>query len=306
MCVARVCTSPRVLYAHGLESGANGYKTQVMRDQGLDVTAPELEMSLWDVRQKNALLRNLLSPAALFSGYPSQWFSSAMDASFSACVGVMQTAASKGSFDVLVGSSWGGAVAAGLIATGGWKGPALLLCPALHLKEKYGMSTNDELSAAAITAALAALPAEQKQRIVLVHGTADATVSIDDSRALSAATGIHLEVLKGQRHGLSGFTRDGDLVEFVHRVAASRDEEPEEAAATGAAPVLEEKRQPGEAELLVEFVHHIPSRDDTLNEEPEEAAATGAAPVLEEKRQPGEAELFYQGYEASWHHYSFL
>lgn len=211
----------RILYAHGLESGPEGYKATQMREQGLEVTAPSMDMSLWDVRAENALLRKLLSPASLFTRWPSTWLTSAMDDSFSACVGVMQEATATGSYDVLVGSSWGGAVAAGLLATGAWNGPAVLLCPALNLKESWGgASPHPTLSATAVTAALAALPAEHKARILLVHGMADETVPVEDSRALSAATGIKLEEIRYQRHGLGGITRDGRLVEYVRRVAA--------------------------------------------------------------------------------------
>lgn len=49
----------RVLYVHGLESGPGGYKVQQMRSQGIDVAASSMEMSLWDPRQSNSVVRNL-------------------------------------------------------------------------------------------------------------------------------------------------------------------------------------------------------------------------------------------------------
>ena len=72
----------RVLYCHGLESGPNGYKVRALRERGLDVVAPALQMSLWNPTQKNSLLRSLLSPKALFSRAPMRWLAGAMDDSF--------------------------------------------------------------------------------------------------------------------------------------------------------------------------------------------------------------------------------
>ena len=213
--------TPRVLYCHGLESGPGGYKVLQMREQGLDVTAPAMKMSLWDARESNSLVRSLFSPSALLSRWPSQWLPGAMDDSFDACVAVQREAlaARAGHYDVLVGSSWGGAVAAALLASGSWQGPTLLLCPALYRKDQFG-SLSATSNASIITAGLAALPAAAKARCLLVHGSADETVPLDDSRALSAATGIPLEVVDGGSHGLGKIIRDGRLVQYVQRLAS--------------------------------------------------------------------------------------
>ena len=216
----------RVLYCHGLESGPNGYKVRALREVGLEVVAPSMEMSLWNPLRKNSVLRSLLSPSALFSRAPTRWVGGALDDSFQACIDVMRSAAaapprSASTCTVLVGSSWGGAVAAALVAEQSWTGPAVLLCPALRLKERWAGSGDATLSADAITAALAALPAERKSSLLLVHGTADETVPVDDSRALSEATGIALELIDGASHGLGAILGDGRLVDFMRRVAPS-------------------------------------------------------------------------------------
>ena len=51
-----------------------------------------------------------------------------------------------------------------------------------------------------------------------MHGTADATVPVDDSVSLSSATGIPLELIEGGSHGLGAIVKDGRLVRFVQRV----------------------------------------------------------------------------------------
>ena len=120
-----------------------------------------------------------------------------------------------------IGSSWGGAVACALIATGAWRGPAVLLCPALRKKDAWASSSaplDPALSSTVIIAALAKLPPERKRQLLLVHGNADTTVSLDDSRALASATGIALEEIEGGSHGLGSVVRDGRMAEFLQRV----------------------------------------------------------------------------------------
>lgn len=214
----------RVLYVHGLESGPGGYKVQQMRKQGLDVVSPEMQMSLYDVRARNSVLRNLLDPSMLLRHWPWQWLVGAGDASFAACVEVQKQALrDNGSFDVLVGSSWGGAVAATLVAEGAFDGPVVLLCPALGTRERwFGESLDPARTADAITASLAALPAARRAACLLVHGDADTTVPLADSSDLSKATGIALEVIKDGSHGLGSIVRDGRLVQFVQQTAALR------------------------------------------------------------------------------------
>jgi pimeloyl-ACP methyl ester carboxylesterase len=211
----------RVLFCHGLESGPGGFKVSEMRRQGLNVTAPDMAMSLWDPRKANSISRSLLAPSVLFQ-WPWRWISAAFDKSFESCIAVHRRCLlCDGPFDVLVGSSWGGAVAAALVAEGMWTGPTLLLCPALHTKERWsGESRSSWSSADAIIVKLACLSAERKEDLLLIHGSADKTVPAEDSRAISAQTGIRLVMVDGGSHGLSNIVADGRLVQFVHQVAA--------------------------------------------------------------------------------------
>ena len=53
------------------------------------------------------------------------------------------------------------------------------------------------------------MPAERKAQCLLVHGTADDTVPLDDSRAIAQATGIRLECVEGGSHSLTSLVTDG-------------------------------------------------------------------------------------------------
>ena len=150
-------------YCHGLESGPDGYKARCMRTWAT-VTAPDQQMSLWNPLRSNSVARCLLyRPGAGFSG--------AVLSALEACVQVQRHALAGSSPDVLVGSSWGGLVAAVLLAEGAWRGPAVLLCPALRLMERrLPALRSGPRSADHLTKALARLPEDTRSHILLVHG----------------------------------------------------------------------------------------------------------------------------------------
>lgn len=210
----------RVHFCHGLESGPRGFKFRKLSESFSTVSSPDMQMSLWNPLQCNSVARNLLRLRP-----PAE----ALADSFEACVEVQRQAlqalqASAASPDVLVGSSWGGAVAAALLGTGVWSGPCVLMCPALHLRERRAgeASSRPHLTSVAISAGLAALPAAAKAQCLIVHGTADATVPVEDSRALAAATGIPLLEVEGGNHGLGDYTASGGLRASIVSLLATR------------------------------------------------------------------------------------
>ncbi len=128
----------------------------------------------------------------------------AMDTSdFEASVSVQAEALADLRPDVLVGSSFGGAVAVALLARGLWRGPTLLLAQAaLH----YDPQTR--------------LPADVT--VWLVHGTRDSLIDPEQSRRL-AATGSPgrvrlIEV--DDDHPLHDSVARGDLLTWVRDVVA--------------------------------------------------------------------------------------
>lgn len=105
--------------------------------------------------------------------------------------------------DVVVGSSFGGAIAVALLARGLWRGPTLLLAQAA---QKLGVVD----------------PLPEGVHVSLVHGVHDAIVPIEDSRALSRTGTLGLVTLEevDDEHRLSSLVASGRLAELVRELHA--------------------------------------------------------------------------------------
>lgn len=199
-------------YCHGLESGPGGYKVRSLQ-RWAQVTVPDQQMSLYNPMRRNSVLRSLLRQ---LPRRPHRAVS-VLD-SLDACVQVQVNAMSYP--DVLIGSSWGGLVAAVLIAEGLWTGPAVLLCPALRLMERrFPTLSEGARSAGALTSAMALLPDAARSQICVVHGSVDQVVPLVDSIELCDRTGFRLERVDGGTHGLGSIADDGRLRAFIESVA---------------------------------------------------------------------------------------
>jgi hypothetical protein len=120
---------------------------------------------------------------------------------FEASVGTQAEAVRDFAPDVLVGSSFGGAVAVALLDRGIWRGPTLLLAQAAI---RYDVN--------------AKLP--ENVTVWLVHGLRDELIDVEDSRRL-AATGSPdrvrlIEV--DDDHPLHDSVARGDLVDWVRGI----------------------------------------------------------------------------------------
>jgi predicted esterase len=157
----------RVHFIHGLESSPQGLKARFFAER-FDAVTPAMDTS-----------------------------------DYAGAVATQAAALAARPPDVLVGSSFGGAIAVDLLERGAWHGPTLLLAPAAH---KLGR----------VQHLAAGVP------VLVVHGTHDDVVPIEDSRAL-ARTGTPslvrlLEVDDG--HRLETLVETGRLAELVHGAAA--------------------------------------------------------------------------------------
>ena len=234
-------SSPQVLFIHGLEGHPNGSKVRMLREQGFDVRAVNMHMSLTQLSKRNSALRNLLRlgevrasflvfalvimasvalslPALalstlvvwgwLFFRRPAL-FAAALNKSFVACVAIQRRAILDSAPDVVVGSSWGGAVAAELIATGAWAGPTVFLAPAVERVSVWTRRGLLDQTRAALHAAAERAP------LVIFHDPSDEVVPHADSVGLARDSAIDLRSVDAGGHRLLELLERGELAETI-------------------------------------------------------------------------------------------
>jgi predicted esterase len=159
----------RVLFIHGLESHPQGTKARVLGEHF------RTETPRMDTRD------------------------------FEGCVQAQAAAIRRFRPDVLVGSSFGGAIAVALLQRGLWRGPTLLLAQAAALQ-----GLRPELPTGA--------------RVWLVHGSRDDIVPPAASRQLARTGSPSLVRLfeVDDDHRLSAAVADGRLVGWVRELAAAQ------------------------------------------------------------------------------------
>ena len=186
-----------VLFIHGLESGPRGKKAAALEEAGFTVVAGQMPCS------RKAILRDPVVIAVLAGallvllaatrqgvlGFMITLIAYSvlqrfvqpllMRRMFRRSVAVQLSLLRAHQIDVVAGSSFGGAVAVELLASGAWKGPTLLMCPA------------HRLVAGRAWRPAPVLPADASH-IVLVHGRQDETVPVEHSRMLAQGTGARL------------------------------------------------------------------------------------------------------------------
>lgn len=216
-----------------------------MRAAGLDVVAPAFDMGTHQWSRRNSVIRmlawlpemwaiaalgvgavGLVTRGMLLEGIglvalALAWFAARKQAlvaaavrrSFSACVDIARAAVRDAKPDVLVGSSWGGAVACELVRRGDYAGPVVLLAPAA-LRADAWMRLPDE------EARLAAWRERAKQsNVVIFHDPTDDVVPIRDSEVLAGEDVATLRVVAAGGHRLGGLLESGALVAEVRRLA---------------------------------------------------------------------------------------
>jgi predicted esterase len=159
----------RVQFIHGLESSPQGTKARFLASR-FDATAPSMDTS-----------------------------------DLSGAIETQARALAAFGPEVVVGSSFGGAITVALLARGLWRGPTVLLAPA-----------------AAKLGVVAPLP--EGVPIIVVHGLRDTVVPIEDSRALAetGTPGLVTLLEVDDEHRLQGLVDSGRLADLVLEVAARR------------------------------------------------------------------------------------
>ncbi|WP_224360529.1 alpha/beta hydrolase [Hyalangium versicolor] len=240
----------RVLFIHGLESHPQGSKVRILREQGFDVVAPDMQMAVLQFKRRNSVLRQLLRLpetwlAGVVIGISSVlcivgssvlgltatillgliWgavrgralVAKAFARSFAACVEVQRAAVQREKPEIIVGSSWGGAIAAELIIRGEWSGPTVLLAPAI-LKASEWMGRLDS------TDKMESIRARSTQvPIVVFHDPSDDTVPHQDSVELARGSRIDFRSVDAGGHRLMGLLNRGELAEAIQGLSSPGD-----------------------------------------------------------------------------------
>ena len=157
----------RVLFVHGLESSPRGTKARYL-SEAFDAITPEMDTS-----------------------------------DFLACLARQRRAIVEHQPDVVIGSSFGGAVVVALLNEGAWRGPTLLLAQA-------ALKFDSE----------ATLP--EGVPVLLVHGTQDEVIDPEDSRALAktGSKGLVRLIEVEDDHRLLSLVETGRLEHLVREAAA--------------------------------------------------------------------------------------
>ena len=232
------------MFIHGLEGHPEGAKVVKLRAQGFEVCAADMHMSQWQLGKRNSIVRNVLRArdlrlavvglvvglgASVVLARPLPLLVAAVAAvgwiglrreqlvvegirrSFNACVAIQADALARYAPDIIVGSSWGGAVAAELRIRGVWSGPTILLAPAIRRVSMRAKRTDP-------SEALAQL-ARVERPILVFHDPSDDVVPHADSVDLGEAPGIELRSVDAGGHRLLGLLDSGELGEAIRACA---------------------------------------------------------------------------------------
>ena len=192
-----------VLYIHGLESGPQGRKPRHLAEAGFVVVSRLMPCARSAIVRDPAVLALAACAAALvaasairggirglalgvgIAGAAAPFIESRiMRRVLQRSVDVQLRALAAHQIDVVVGSSFGGAVALDLLARGAWSGRTLLLCPAHELVARRGRMP--------MPPSLATLPDAVSSRVIVVHGRGDDTVPVTHSEELVAGSPARL------------------------------------------------------------------------------------------------------------------
>ena len=226
-----------------------GSKTIALK-QRFQCHAEDMHMSRFNITKKNSIIRNAVrqqtAPLIIFTApllvaaargfYPRLVIPSiacyflgmycfrdvmlrpALNASLEQCVEMQRRAIEQYRPDVVVGSSWGGAVATELLKRDMWRGPTVLLCPAWYDVQKLLHADVASKSLDTFHQRLLSLKLGAKaKKHLIVHGDNDQVVSVEHSRLFHEFNrdDFDLTVIPNGDHRLKDITASGQLCDIV-------------------------------------------------------------------------------------------
>lgn len=214
-----------VLFIHGLESGPQGNKPRALAEAGYNVVSEQMPCGRrhlfrdpWVVGASLAAattvsviafsrgIRSAIKASALLATSTPWAYRAIVRRAFRRSVAVQKNCLQQHKIDVVVGSSFGGAVALELLHSGLWSGPTVLLCPAHQLVANRAHEP--------IPKGLAALA--NSSNILVIHGQNDEIVPIDHSRALVERSNAKLIEVQDD-HRLSANATAANLAQWVEQ-----------------------------------------------------------------------------------------
>lgn len=209
-----------VLYVHGLESGPQGAKAKALQAAGFTVVSGQMPCNRRAVLTDPVVMAVLTFTLAVIiaaswsqgsGGFLLATVSVAvlqrfvrpllMRRTFRRSVDVQRRLLASHSVDVVLGSSFGGAVSLELLATGLWAGPTVLLCPAQQLVATRAWRPSPTIPSTA-------------QQVLVVHARQDAVVPVEHSRRLVKGTSATLHEVDDD-HRLSNNATPANLRSWV-------------------------------------------------------------------------------------------
>lgn len=197
-----------ILFVHGLESGFNGKKAQHMKTLVDNVIAPDLQVSLYDVRKPNSIIRSCVTnfftnPLSIFTTLKQD----ALMRSLNNCTYIVDQEIKKNrninkNDTLLCGSSWGGAVALNLIAKGLWSGKVLLFAPA------FSLCVRDEEIKQSMYSSIKNQIINNNMLITIVHARNDDVIQLNEILDLCEKIGLerrNLIIAEDDNHSLNNF-----------------------------------------------------------------------------------------------------
>jgi pimeloyl-ACP methyl ester carboxylesterase len=187
-----------VLFIHGLESGPRGKKAEALSRAGFTVVAEQMPCGRRGALRDPVVLcaSGVMVLGVIAAGVRQGMMGVLLAGMFVAVTQgfvrsrlirrmvrrslAVQVRLLEGQkVDVVVGSSFGGAIALELLARGLWTGPAVLLCPAHRLVAERAWLASKKLP-------------DEASKVVVVHGRQDETVPPEHSRSLVRNTAAKL------------------------------------------------------------------------------------------------------------------